>query len=404
MDDSFLHQVRRVLIHVQDWKVLGDSPLAGAFAQGAESSPLSRAMGLRKAVLQAIETLNPGPGVAVRSWEGRAYQILRCRYIQGLSIVQVGELLALSERQVHRELRLAEAAVAEELWTTLHAECKVESPSVPVPANSEAAALKSELTRMGMALDAVDLAEMVGGVLQTVMPLARTRFVRVEHFAPPDLPLVFADGRLLRQALVGMVSHAIQETTSGCVSFEAHETEGEVRLSIGWASDQVSGTGEPRTLIPPAVVEILSSQSLQWRAEEAEGRIRFLCYLRPAPQIKVLVIDDNEAFARLVSRYLQSRQYGVVGDTTGAGGFKKARETKPDVIILDVMMADQDGWETLQALRAQEETRAIPVIVCSVVDDPALALALGAQAFLRKPASLVQLQAALQRCLHSIDR
>lgn len=69
----------------------------------------------------------------------------------------------------------------------------------------------------------------------------------------------------------------------------------------------------------------------------------------------------------------------------------------PDVILLDVMMPHQDGWQVLQRLQAQVGTQHIPVIVCSVFDDPELARSLGAVDFLPKPVSRLQLLRALSR-------
>jgi len=58
---------------------------------------------------------------------------------------------------------------------------------------------------------------------------------------------------------------------------------------------------------------------------------------------------------------------------------------RAQAIILDIMMPETDGWRVLQALKLDERTRQIPVIVCSVVNDPELGLALGAASYLTKP-------------------
>jgi len=65
----------------------------------------------------------------------------------------------------------------------------------------------------------------------------------------------------------------------------------------------------------------------------------------------------------------------------------------PDVVILDVMMPDRDGWEVLQTLRRSKAGSEARVLVCSIINDPQLAKALGADGFLHKPvdrASLLQ--------------
>ena len=69
---------------------------------------------------------------------------------------------------------------------------------------------------------------------------------------------------------------------------------------------------------------------------------------------------------------------------------------RPDVVILDVMMPDRDGWELLQTLRTHEPEKATRVIICSVIKDPDLAFALGADGFLHKPVDRAQLLQALE--------
>ncbi len=71
----------------------------------------------------------------------------------------------------------------------------------------------------------------------------------------------------------------------------------------------------------------------------------------------------------------------------------------PDVIILDIMMPHVEGWTILRELRETPGTRKVPVIVCSIVDNPELALALGAHAFLAKPVAPGQLLATLRLCV-----
>ena len=71
----------------------------------------------------------------------------------------------------------------------------------------------------------------------------------------------------------------------------------------------------------------------------------------------------------------------------------------PDVVILDVMMPGRDGWEVLQTLRRSEAGAEARVLVCSIINDPQLAKALGANGFLHKPVDRASLLQALDRLI-----
>jgi CheY-like chemotaxis protein len=77
-----------------------------------------------------------------------------------------------------------------------------------------------------------------------------------------------------------------------------------------------------------------------------------------------------------------------------------AEEQAPQVIVLDVMMPERDGWTVLGQLREHPKTHDIPVIVCSILSQEQLALTLGAAQFLRKP---VTRQALLSALDHQIE-
>jgi CheY-like chemotaxis protein len=109
----------------------------------------------------------------------------------------------------------------------------------------------------------------------------------------------------------------------------------------------------------------------------------------------LLVVDDNEGFVDLFRRYLAGHNWQVVGATSSAEARQVIAAARPTVIALDVMMPKEDGWEFLMALKTSEDTHAIPVIICSVLNEPQLALTLGAATYLAKPVA----QQALLRAL-----
>lgn len=86
------------------------------------------------------------------------------------------------------------------------------------------------------------------------------------------------------------------------------------------------------------------------------------CY----PIKNILVIDDNPADVVLLQKYLaQSHEYNVVSAHNGKSGIKKIEQRKPDLIILDLMMPEMDGFEVISHLKAVEEMKDIPVIIVS---------------------------------------
>jgi CheY-like chemotaxis protein len=128
--------------------------------------------------------------------------------------------------------------------------------------------------------------------------------------------------------------------------------------------------------------------------EVGEGRL--VLYLARQRQV-VLVVDDNSDVVDLVGRYLASSPYRVVGAATADEALRLAREALPQVVLLDVMMPSRDGWEILQSLKHNPETQHIPVVICSVLNERALAYSLGADDYLRKPITQDKLAAVLAR-------
>ena len=96
-------------------------------------------------------------------------------------------------------------------------------------------------------------------------------------------------------------------------------------------------------------------------------------------------MDDNPDMARLYRRYSEGTRYHIVHVAHGRDLIETVRVVAPDLILLDVMLPDADGWDLLMRLHTDPKTRAIPVIVCTVVKEEELALSLGAAYYLAKP-------------------
>ncbi len=115
------------------------------------------------------------------------------------------------------------------------------------------------------------------------------------------------------------------------------------------------------------------------------------------PGRTVLLVDDDEGVRRLFASELAPLGIHVLEARDGSSAIEIALAERPDAILLDVLMPGLDGWETLRALKQRPETRTIPVVILSVVDNRAFGLSLGAFDYLVKPVELSTLLDSLSR-------
>jgi signal transduction histidine kinase/DNA-binding response OmpR family regulator len=111
----------------------------------------------------------------------------------------------------------------------------------------------------------------------------------------------------------------------------------------------------------------------------------------------VLVIDDDPAVHDLMRRSLEKDGFRVEVAADGQTGVELAKQLKPAVIALDVMMPHLDGWAVLAALKADPATADIPVIMLTIVDDKQMGFALGAADYFTKPIDFQRLHQVLEK-------
>lgn len=99
---------------------------------------------------------------------------------------------------------------------------------------------------------------------------------------------------------------------------------------------------------------------------------------------KILIIEDDTFIGSLVAKEFQKAEMDVDHALTAASGMKKIQENRPDIILLDIMLPDIDGYEFLEKLKSDEELSSIPVFIISNVlekEEIERCLALGAKDF-----------------------
>jgi two-component system alkaline phosphatase synthesis response regulator PhoP len=120
---------------------------------------------------------------------------------------------------------------------------------------------------------------------------------------------------------------------------------------------------------------------------------------------KILVVDDDRDCLEFAEGVLAEEGYEVITARDGQEGLERARSECPDLIILDVLMPEEDGWEICDKLRSSRETRSVPILYLTCVEGPKTlyashgALETEWDEYLTKPVSPQLLAGAVKRLL-----
>lgn len=122
---------------------------------------------------------------------------------------------------------------------------------------------------------------------------------------------------------------------------------------------------------------------------------------------RILVVDDEPKWLRLVSLYLENRNYGVTTALNGIEALRKIEEHRPDVIIADIGMPGMDGYELCSRVRSDPQTRTIPFIFFTArdqEDDRARANKIGSDDYLTKPCPLQRISQSVEAVMDRIEQ
>jgi signal transduction histidine kinase/CheY-like chemotaxis protein len=257
-------------------------------------------------------------------------------------------------------------------------------------------------------------------VLPIVNPMAAVKKITLEHPFAIEPIAVHADRIRLKQVVYNLLSNAIKFTPEGGSVRIACEEQGAMYqfsvtdTGVGIKPEdqelifeefrQVSETTKgvrEGTGLGLAITRRLVEQhggKLWVESTLAEGSTFYFTMpiarsSEPAapegmPKVDaplVLVVDDEPVARELLATYLTEEHYQVATAASGPEAIEKARRHQPNVITLDILLANGSGFGTLYDLKTQPETADIPVVVVSVVDQKKMGLALGASEYLVKP-------------------
>jgi signal transduction histidine kinase/DNA-binding response OmpR family regulator len=300
---------------------------------------------------------------------------------------------------------------------------------------------KVEAGQMILRLEAIRVSSVINEVVSSIEPLAAKKRLTVETKSDPGGELV-ADPAKLTQMLLNLVANAIKFTPEGgLITIEARPAGAMLEISVtdtgigiaevdrgrifhefqqldSGAGRQAVGTGLGLALTRRYAV--LHGGDVRVESEFGHGSVFTLSLPRSGggtkPEIAidpavisaadavaesarplVLIVEDDPVMAELLTHIAERGGFRTVIATTAIDALAKARELQPVAITLDVILPQLDGWELLAMLKHDEATSAIPVAVVSVLNDPELAVALGAIDYFVKPIRSKELLSSLSR-------
>ena len=280
-----------------------------------------------------------------------------------------------------------------------------------------------ELRQETFALDAA-----ITEVLSSIRPLANNKGIELSDEIQPDLS-IFADRIRFKEIIFNLFSNAVKFTREGgriavrCAPLPDHIRISVADTGIGIAKDahesifqtfrQVASTTKgvrEGTGLGLAITKRLVEQhgGQMWLESELGAGSEFSFTIPRTSSIGgeeqpslmpavVLVVEDDESSRELVVSYLESEGFKPLTAGSGDEGLRVARDSKPDVILLDLLMPGKSGWETLYKLRSTPATAGIPVIITSVMDEKKMGFALGAADYLVKPVAKETLLEAVRK-------
>jgi CheY-like chemotaxis protein len=399
--EHFLRDLRDALNHLYDPDRLRRSPLAVLFGVADRfDTPVC----LQRILTDAIESLKPAADELPQSHSRRVYDLLLYRYVQQFSQQEVANQLGMSVRHLRREQRAAVEALGYRLWEQFHLEAKLHQDVDVEPTAQDGAGSPTVNEELAWLKDGpleipTDPEQTLGAVLDLVRPLALRHGARLKTTLADDLPNLAVHPVALRQILLNLLSVTIHRASGSPVHISAQplrwEVEIRVRCTPALPDPKPALGNEGASLDIAHRLADLSGGRLT--ITDAESTCTATLTLPALEQLPVLVIDDNADTLQLLQRYYAGTRYRLIGTQDPEQALSLAAEFSPQVILLDVMMPQVDGWEVLGRLRQHPRTSHIPTVVCTILAQEELALSLGASAFVRKPLTRQAFLAALDR-------
>lgn len=341
----------------------------------------------RTAILQGIAQLKPPEQTPKSAYASLIYDLLSCRFQLRFTQEEAAYQLNVSRRTINRLQHNAADALAAVIWERSRRDEENSTNRTPQPAAQPAQELdwNAQLQRELNSLEArapsatAAVGEVIDNVLEIAAPMLCKQAVTVKVMAIQPSLIVTVHPVLLHQVLLSALIHLAQYVAEGEIALYARLEDGNARISLTAVVDK-DGLDEAMLAADLPASPKIRVQTL------LDGTRAFVWIAAPAAdRVTVLVVDDNDDMARFYQDCTIGTRYHIVHIAQGGQLPAAVRSLNPDVVVLDIMLPDIDGWRLLMRLHEDPETRRIPVVICTVIREEGLARALGAAGYIAKP-------------------
>jgi signal transduction histidine kinase/DNA-binding response OmpR family regulator len=291
---------------------------------------------------------------------------------------------------------------------------------------------KIEAGKMELSFDEINITDIITSVMSTASGLVKDKSIKLVRNIQGDMPTVRADAIRIRQVMLNLLSNAAKFTDEGEIVVDASIQPGpaglaEILISVSDTGPGISQDDQEKLFQAFSQVDnsptrktggtglglSISQQLIQMHGgrigvHSELGKGSTFYFTLPIYRGKeekvdsygskvILAVDDDPQVIALYERYLQPQGYQVVALLDPSRAKERAHQIKPFAITLDIMMPGYDGWQVLNDLKNDTETKDIPVIICSIIEEQERGFSLGAADYLLKPILEEDLLNALNR-------
>lgn len=379
--ERFLEELQTALNHLYDPAYRPSAQLDALL--GGSTRPWTEVL------VAAIDALTPPPATPPQARSRRLHQVLVYRYLEQLTQETTAERLHITARHVRREQNDAVHALAQALWSQRTQPVET-APDAPASAWSEQFRQEMTALQRRTPTGATDLSAIIPGVVDLLAPVLHNTALTLRLGDVRDGLIVTGQPAGVRQLLVRSITEWSRQNSHGDLVIGAQRAGNDVTIRLAGAPVQLD-----HLAADPLLQELLAEYGGSLRLMHNSTETTLTITLPIAPPVRVLVVDDNEDLLHFYRRYVQQTRYQITALSDGTRLLEMVEAIQPDVVILDVMLPKSDGWELLTTLRQHPLGQDLPILICSVIQEEALALALGANGYIPKPVRRSSLLQAL---------